>query len=349
MPLNDSGNNQRWIIYGATGVTGQMLIKLAIAEGMQPILAGRNETKLKELAHPYDLEVRVAYHRFESLRTIFSDMAVVAACVGPYSLYGIPVAEAAVACGAHYIDFNGEPRFFQQLLEQLDAKAVQSGSVLVPSAGLGACTCMAATIAARDLSSIDSLTVIYEPKEIKPSTGTVQSLIDIAIGGAPIFRQGKLLFIRFGKRLVKSPMGLSVTFPLTDPLALSRMWPNADIESTQLLPNAYFIWLLSPLFLLAKLKPFANYLKRKQASTQGATVNEAGGQIGVTVIAKSGSTTKTVSLKVDNMYDQTSKAGFISIKSLLNQQWPAGVRAFGEIIQNPEQAILDMGAELIQH
>ena len=138
-----------------------------------------------------------------------------------------------------------------------------------------------------------------------------------------------------------------MTFPLTDPIALSRMWPSADIESAQILPKAWLIWLLSPLFLLAKLEPVRNYLKRKQANTKGALVEDAGGEMDVTVMAGYKEVTQSVTVRVDNMYDQTAKAGFASICKLLSKQYPPGVRSAGEIIQNPEESIRDMGAELL--
>ena len=320
---------------------------MAQASGMRPILAGRDELKLMNLAEPLGLEYRSIEHTAEALKEAFEGASLVVNCVGPYSQFGTETADAAVMCGADYVDFNGEPRFFQYLLEQLDAKAQDSGSVLVPSAGLGACSGLAAAIATRNFQTVDRITVNYQPAAIKASTGTARSLVDIVTGGAPVFRRGTLSFVRFGRRLSKGPSGLSISFPLTDPLALSRMWPTADLKSTQTLPFALLIWLASPLLLIAKLKPVARYLKRRQSRISGADSQDAGGDIKITVQATSGLKTATVTMHIQNMYDQTIRGGFVAITQLLNKTWPAGVRAFGELIEDPEEVLQEMGASVV--
>ena len=340
---------KRWIIYGATGTTGQGLIELAVAAGMSPILAGRNEKKLRHLAEPHGLEVRVTEHSLVALTDIFSDVQLVASCVGPYSRFGLPVVNAAIECGAHYIDFNGEPRFYHHLIEKLDSKAKKNGSVAVPSAGLGVCSSLAAAIASRGLSSVERLTVIYELSGVKPSTGTAQSMFDIFSGGAPVVDKNGIRFVRFGRRLLRSPRGISVTFPLTDPLALSRAWPNCEIQSVQRSPLAPFIWLTSPLFALAKYKKIQQLLHYLQARTTGSDADEASGIVKITVAAKSTNDLNTTTVSVSNMYELTSRAGFEVMQSLLDHQWPAGIRGAGQVLPDPEKGIQSIGAVLTEN
>ena len=42
------------ILYGATGYTGQLIAQTAIAQGLQPVLAGRTASKIAPLAHQWD-------------------------------------------------------------------------------------------------------------------------------------------------------------------------------------------------------------------------------------------------------------------------------------------------------
>ena len=37
---------QQWMIYGANGYTGHLLVEQAVAEGMRPFLAGRDRDTL---------------------------------------------------------------------------------------------------------------------------------------------------------------------------------------------------------------------------------------------------------------------------------------------------------------
>ena len=49
-----------WMIYGATGYTGQLVAEEAVRCGHKPLLVGRSLRKLKELAERLKLEYAVA-------------------------------------------------------------------------------------------------------------------------------------------------------------------------------------------------------------------------------------------------------------------------------------------------
>lgn len=51
-------NNLNWMIYGANGYTGELIAREAVRQGLKPILAGRNPTKVAELAQELGLECR---------------------------------------------------------------------------------------------------------------------------------------------------------------------------------------------------------------------------------------------------------------------------------------------------
>lgn len=48
----------RFLIYGATGYTGKLTARTAKEKGLEPILAGRNEVKLKALGEPLGFQSR---------------------------------------------------------------------------------------------------------------------------------------------------------------------------------------------------------------------------------------------------------------------------------------------------
>ena len=47
-----------FLIYGANGYTGELITRMAAERGLKPIVAGRNEAKIAELAEKYDFEHR---------------------------------------------------------------------------------------------------------------------------------------------------------------------------------------------------------------------------------------------------------------------------------------------------
>lgn len=53
-----------WMIYGAYGYTGKLLVEHAVKSGLRPLIAGRNEYKLKELASKYKLQYSVLFISF---------------------------------------------------------------------------------------------------------------------------------------------------------------------------------------------------------------------------------------------------------------------------------------------
>ena len=50
---------KKWMIYGATGYSGQLIVEQAVSQGLKPVLAGRSEHKVKVLAGKYDLPFQV--------------------------------------------------------------------------------------------------------------------------------------------------------------------------------------------------------------------------------------------------------------------------------------------------
>lgn len=70
-----------------------------------------------------------------SLLALARRARLVLSCVGPFRLYGAPVAAACAAAGADYLDISGEPEFMERLEADLHPQALESGSLLVSACG----------------------------------------------------------------------------------------------------------------------------------------------------------------------------------------------------------------------
>ncbi|URD37035.1 saccharopine dehydrogenase NADP-binding domain-containing protein [Methylobacterium tardum] len=139
------------LIYGANGYTGQLLAEHAVAEGLRPILAGRDPDKLQPLAARLGLETRAArLGDPPRLRAILAGVATVIHAAGPFSRTARPMAEACLAAGAHYLDITGEIEVLEALAAR-DADAKAAGIVLLPAAGFDVVPsdCLAAHVARR--------------------------------------------------------------------------------------------------------------------------------------------------------------------------------------------------------
>ena len=139
------------LIYGASGYTGTLLAEHALAQGLRPILAGRDPEKLRPLATRLGLESRTA--RLDQpgpLRTALIGVAAVIHAAGPFSRTTRPMAEACLATGAHYVDITGEIDVLESLAAR-DVDAKSAGIVLLPAAGFDVVPsdCLAAHVAGR--------------------------------------------------------------------------------------------------------------------------------------------------------------------------------------------------------
>lgn len=125
----------RWMIYGAYGYTGRLVVEEAVRRGHQPILAGRDEKQLLDLAQEYRLGSRVFdLDHVHKARQALSDVGLVLNCAGPFALTAQPLREACLDCGVHYLDITGE----MQILEdsyQCHQRARDAGVVVISGVG----------------------------------------------------------------------------------------------------------------------------------------------------------------------------------------------------------------------
>ena len=75
-----------FLLYGATGYTGELMARAAVQRGLHPILAGRNASALKKLAD----ELSLTYRAFglddsAALDAGLEGVNVVLNCAGPFT------------------------------------------------------------------------------------------------------------------------------------------------------------------------------------------------------------------------------------------------------------------------
>ena len=111
------------------------MVDLAAREGMRPILAGRNELKLRAQAQKYNLEYRAfSLENMSALDSALNEAHAVLHCAGPFVHTFRQMAEACLRTKRHYVDISGEIRGFEALAA-LDNQAKQAGIMLLPGGG----------------------------------------------------------------------------------------------------------------------------------------------------------------------------------------------------------------------
>ena len=182
----------RWLIYGATGYTGRLVVQEAIRRRLAPVLAGRDASRLADLARPLGLETRVApLDDPQALARALEGIEVMLNTAGPFSSTAPPVSAACLAARVHYLDVTGEIPVFQAL-HQLDGAARERGILLLPGAGFIVIPsdCLAAHVAGR-LPGARWLRLGIS-RSVLVSRGSARTMMELLDGGAHSRRDGRL-------------------------------------------------------------------------------------------------------------------------------------------------------------
>ena len=125
------------VLFGATGYTGEHTARALVARGLRPVLAARSAAKLERLAAELGgLDTQVAdVARPDSVRALVGPEDVLVSTVGPFTRWGEPAVQAAVAAGAGYVDSTGEPAFIRRVHDHHGPQAERTGARLLAAFG----------------------------------------------------------------------------------------------------------------------------------------------------------------------------------------------------------------------
>lgn len=185
---------KNFIIYGSYGYTGQLIVELAVKEGMHPILAGRDETKLRAQAEKYNLPYRTfSLDETAKLDSALLEVDAVLHCAGPFVLTFRQMAEACIRTKRHYVDISGEIEGFEALAK-MDTEAKQAGIMLLPGGGFDVVPsdCLAAHLKGR-LPTATHFRLFIQGVGGGVSRGTAVSGIENMHRQGRIRRDGKIV------------------------------------------------------------------------------------------------------------------------------------------------------------
>ena len=141
----------QFLIYGANGYTGELTARIAVEQGLRPILAGRNSPQVAAVAQRLGLPHRIAaLDDGAALDALLQEVTVVLHCAGPFVHTAAPMVDACLRNGMHYLDITGEIGVFEALAARYD-EARRAGVMLLPGAGFDVVPsdCLAAHLARR--------------------------------------------------------------------------------------------------------------------------------------------------------------------------------------------------------
>lgn len=187
------------LIYGCYGYTGKLISEHAVALGMKPVLAGRDEARTKQLGAELNLPYLVfALDNIQTVAEQLKDFKVVLHCAGPFAHTAAVMAKACMQAKTHYLDITGEFTVFEKMFK-LSEEAKKAGVLLMPGVGFDVVPtdCMALYLKEK-LNGAESLEMALYQKGGKLSHGTAITVAENLGAGCVIRKNSKLVKIAAG-------------------------------------------------------------------------------------------------------------------------------------------------------
>jgi len=266
----------RFLIYGASGYTGELTARLAAVRGLKPVLAGRNAASFEPLARELGFEARAfSLDDGAALDAGLQGIDVVLHCAGPFAHTSKAMADACLRTRTHYLDITGEIVVFESLHAR-DAEAKAAGVLLLPGAGFDVVPsdCLAAHLKRR-LPSATHLALAFQSTG-GLSRGTATTMLEGIDKGGAVRRDGKLKRVpsAYKTRAIDYGRGprASVTIPWGDVSTAfhSTGIPNVEVYLAAPLSSRVFMRLSRVLGPLLGSAPIQRFLKsRLRAGSAG--------------------------------------------------------------------------------
>lgn len=281
-----------WMLYGAYGFTGKLIVEEALRRGHWPVLAGRNPAKLAELAATSGLEwISIDLDEPDRLAREVEPFDLVFHAAGPFVRTSEPMIAACLAGGAHYLDITGELSVFENTFRQGSA-AKAAGVTLMSGVGydIVPSDCLARYVADQLPGATHLETGLRALADV--SSGTVKSgqvnLGDMP-GGSAVRRDGRLVARPLGRdtRTVRFSDGVEktlVAFPWGDLVTAYHTTGIPNITSYLAMPFRTGLPLLSRAAALALRLPGARALAERAATLAFSGPDEAAQQSGRTYL-----------------------------------------------------------------
>ena len=116
--MHESNDAHRWVLYGAYGFTGRLILDQALALGLRPVVAGRSADKIGEMARTHGLEQCVAsMDDADALTQMLRGARLVLNAAGPMGETAVPLMQACLSAGSRYVDIGGDVSVLRKQLE----------------------------------------------------------------------------------------------------------------------------------------------------------------------------------------------------------------------------------------
>ena len=254
--------SSNFLIYGANGYTGELITRMAAERGLKPILAGRNEAAIRELAEKHEFEYSVfSLDDTAKVDAALQEVEMVLHCAGPFSITSLPMVKACLRNGKHYTDITGEISVFETCAA-MGKKAEEAGVMLMPGVGFDVVPsdCLAMHLKDRLPTATHLSLAFYGMGRISHGTQATMTM-NVGKGGA-IRKDGKITPVPAAWKTQEIDFGatkkMGVTIPWGDVSTAFHSTGIPNIEVFTVVPpdglrlmkiSRYLGWLLATKFI----------------------------------------------------------------------------------------------------
>jgi short subunit dehydrogenase-like uncharacterized protein len=315
------------MIYGANGYTGALIAREAAKRGHRPVLAGRNADAVGRLA----AELKLPHASFPADAAVLENVGLVLNCAGPFSATAMPMMQACLKAGAHYLDITGEIAVFEYARTLGEAAKVR-GVVVCPGVGFDVIPTDCVALALKQsLPDATHLALGFETRAAM-SAGTAKTSVEGMAQGGKIRRDGKILTVPMGLRTREIDFGrglrTAMAFPWGDVSTAYTTTGIPNIEVFLAVPRA-LLWgarvgnLLGPLLGLG---PVQRALKGRAGAVVGPS-EEARAATPCYVwgeVRNAAGVVRTARIRTANGYDVTIHGSLAVVEFLLGRTGAEG-------------------------
>ncbi|WP_135365094.1 saccharopine dehydrogenase family protein [Halosimplex halophilum] len=208
------------LVYGAYGYTGSLITERAVADGLDPILAGRSAERVEAAATERGCDHRVfSLEHPTVVERMVADVDAVLNCAGPFEDTAEPLIDACLRAGTDYLDLAGNVDVLEATAAR-DAEATEAGVAVVPGVGFDVVPtdCLAAILHGL-LPDAEELTLAIDGLGTF-SPGTVKSMLRGLDRPGAVRRDGRVetVPVAYKRRTFEFPTGerTAVTVPWGD-------------------------------------------------------------------------------------------------------------------------------------
>lgn len=184
---------QPWMIYGAYGFTGRLIVEEALRRGHRPVLAGRDRTRLEAMGRALDLTaIPVSLSDSAGMRAALQSMRLILNASGPFGETGMPIIEACFETGTSYADISGELEYLDAVLK-LSNRAQLARIILLTGAGFGVTLgdCLARHTADK-LPDAVSLRLSIASDNAQSTPSVRKTIVNVLAGGGFAIEKGNM-------------------------------------------------------------------------------------------------------------------------------------------------------------